>query len=156
MPSTHYLSLALEAVVPRSYPRVALDVAAARSFHEIRGAGRTCASEASTQTTGAPIMEHPQEDESGSINKRDAALLAFFVLGPILSTVYLARRARDRPALVGPGDLATRHLLCRRSRREMSTSAFVTGGEKQEPCPSRSAPSRPPCTRLLNSGAVVF
>ncbi|MEJ7655488.1 MAG: hypothetical protein WKF33_00460 [Thermoleophilaceae bacterium] len=100
----HYLSLALEAVVPRSYPRVALDVAAARSFHEIRGAGRACASEASTQTTGAPIMEHPQEDESGSINKRDAALLAFFVLGPILSAVYLARRARDRPALVGaPG-----------------------------------------------------
>ena len=68
------------------------------------------------------------------------ALLAFFVLGPILSTVYLARRARDRPALVGPGDLATRHLLCRRSRREMSTSAFVTGGEKQEPCPSNSVP----------------
>lgn len=51
-----------------------------------------------------------------------------------------------------PGDLATRHLLCRRSRRETSTSAFVTGGEKQEPCPSRSAPSRPPCTRLLTAG----
>ena len=32
------------------------------------------------------------------------ALLAFFVLGSILSAVYLARRARDRPALVGaPG-----------------------------------------------------
>jgi hypothetical protein len=32
------------------------------------------------------------------------ALLAFFVLGPILSAVYLARRARDRPALAGaPG-----------------------------------------------------
>ena len=52
----HYLSLALEAVVPRSYPRVALDAAAARSFHEIRGAGQACASEASTQTTGAPHL----------------------------------------------------------------------------------------------------
>jgi len=32
------------------------------------------------------------------------ALLAFFVLAPILSAVYLARRARDRPAVVGaPG-----------------------------------------------------
>jgi hypothetical protein len=32
------------------------------------------------------------------------ALPAFFVLGPILSAVYLARRARDRPALAGaPG-----------------------------------------------------
>ena len=32
------------------------------------------------------------------------ALLAFFVLGPILSPVYLARRAPGRPALLGaPG-----------------------------------------------------
>jgi hypothetical protein len=27
------------------------------------------------------------------------ALLAFFLLAPIVSAVYLARRARDRPAL---------------------------------------------------------
>ncbi|MHB8660035.1 MAG: hypothetical protein ACYC91_19275 [Solirubrobacteraceae bacterium] len=32
------------------------------------------------------------------------ALPAFFVLGPILSPVYLARRARGRPALLdAPG-----------------------------------------------------
>jgi hypothetical protein len=29
------------------------------------------------------------------------ALLAFFVLGPLLSAVYLARRERGRPPLVG-------------------------------------------------------
>jgi hypothetical protein len=52
----HCLSLALEAVVPRSYPRVALNAAAARSFQEIRGAGRAWASKASTQTTGAPFI----------------------------------------------------------------------------------------------------
>jgi len=41
---------------------------------------------------------------TGGPATRNAALLAFFVLGPIPSAVYLARRARDRPALVGaPG-----------------------------------------------------
>jgi hypothetical protein len=53
----HCLPLALEAVVPRSYPPVALNAAAARSFQEIRGAGRAWASKASTQTTGAPLLD---------------------------------------------------------------------------------------------------
>ena len=67
----HCLSWALEAVVPRSYPRVALNAAAARSFQEIRGAGRAWASKASTQTTGAPYFV--------SINRSTRDLLALNV-----------------------------------------------------------------------------
>ncbi len=51
-------------------------------------------------------------------------LQAFFDLGPILSAVYLARRARDRAALVGaPGTLSAGRLQCRRGNTLLVAAA---------------------------------
>jgi hypothetical protein len=50
---------------------------------------------------GAGIHCTPSDGSSAATTAWHIALVVFFVLGPVLSALYLARRARDRSAFVG-------------------------------------------------------
>jgi hypothetical protein len=50
----------------------------------------------------APMHCTPSGGASAAATALHVALVVFFVLGPVLSAVYLARRARDRSGFMGP------------------------------------------------------
>jgi hypothetical protein len=49
-----------------------------------------------------PMHCTPSGGPSAATTALDIALVVFFVLGPVVSAVYLARRARDRSVFMGP------------------------------------------------------
>ncbi|MBV9820177.1 MAG: hypothetical protein JOZ07_17750 [Solirubrobacterales bacterium] len=75
----------------------------------LTGTKRRCVGFAAVDpSTGAPVGHAamhctPSAGPSAASTALQIALLLFFVLGPLVSAVYLARRARDRSGFIGPG-----------------------------------------------------